>query len=91
VEITSSTPGQGNFPAHPVYLAPPMPWPFWRYMTDEDLWAQVAYVKHGIKAVSNKVPDSQEPPDHWASNYTPAVIGPYPLPGFPEANEQLKP
>ena len=27
VEITSSTPGQGNFPANPHYLAVPMPWP----------------------------------------------------------------
>jgi mono/diheme cytochrome c family protein len=26
VVITSNTPGQGNFPADPHYLAPPMPW-----------------------------------------------------------------
>lgn len=91
VEITSSTPGQGNFPAAPVYLAAPMPWFVFRHKTDDELWAIVAYIKHGIKAVSNKVPDSQGPPDHWASAYTPDQIGPYPLPGYPESNEQLKP
>lgn len=91
VVITSSTPGQGNFPAAPVYLAPPMPWPFWRHMTDEDLWAVVAYIKHGIKPVSNKVPDSEGPPPGWASIYTPDVIGPYPLPAYPSSNEEFKP
>lgn len=89
--ITSSTPGQGNFPAQPVYLTPPMPWPFWRHMTDDDLWAVVAYIKHGIKPVSNKVPDSEGPPTGWASIYTPDVIGPYPVPPFPGSNEQFKP
>jgi hypothetical protein len=68
-----------------------MPWPFWRYMTDADLWAVVAYIKHGIKPVSNKVPDSQAPPDHWASAYTPDKIGPYPLPAYPSSNEEFKP
>lgn len=46
--------------------------------------------KHGIKAVSNKVPDSQEPPDHWARNDTPAVIGPYPVPDSPLGNEEFR-
>ena len=36
VEITSSTPGQGNFPEHPDYLGPGMPWPAWRFMADND-------------------------------------------------------
>lgn len=88
VEITSMTPGQGNFPLHPKYLAPPMPWPSWRFMPDADLWAIAAYLKRGLKPVSNKVQDSDGPPDFWASAYTVEAIGPYPPPAFPTANEQ---
>lgn len=88
VEITSAVPGQGNFPAHPKYLAPPMPWPSWRHMTDQDLWAIAAYLKRGMKPVSNKVEDSEGPPDFWASEYTVEKIGPYPVPPFPTANEK---
>ncbi len=87
VEITSSTPGQGNFPEHPHYLAPPMPWPSWRYMPDADLRAIIAYLKHGVKPVVNKVPESEGPPDFWASAYTPDKIGVYPAPPFPAASE----
>jgi hypothetical protein len=87
VEITSSTPGSGNFPVHPHYLAPPMPWPSWRHMPDEDLMAIAAYLKHGLKPVRHKVPDSEGPPDFWASAYTVEEIGPYPAPAFPTANE----
>jgi hypothetical protein len=89
--ITSTIPGQGNFPAMPHYLAPPMPWPEIRNMSDEDLWAIVAYLKHGIKAVNNAVPDSQGPPDFWASSYTPDKTGPFPLPAYPAGNEVLAP
>ena len=88
VTITSTTPGQGNFPANPHYLAPPMPWPAWRHMPDADLWAIAAYLKRGVKPVSNKVPDSEGPPDFWASAYTPDRIGTYPAPAFPTANEK---
>jgi len=88
VTITSHTPGEGNFPANPRYLAPPMPWPSWRYMSDRDLWAIAAYLKRGLKPVSNMVPDSEGPPDFWASAYTPEKIGPYPAPPFPTASEQ---
>ena len=88
VDITSPTPGQGNFPAHPKYLAPPMPWPTWRHMPDEDLWAIAAYLKRGVKPVVNKVADSDGPPDFWASEYTVEKIGTYPSPAFPTANEQ---
>jgi len=88
VEITSMTPGQGNFPAHPKYLAPPMPWVSWRFMPDEDLWAIAAYLKRGLKAVSNKVEDSDGPPDFWASGYTVDKIGPYPAALFPTVNEK---
>jgi hypothetical protein len=89
VEITSNTPGVGNFPAHPKYIAPPMPWPAWRYMSDMELRAIAAYLKRAVKPVRNKVPDSEGPPDFWASEYTVAKIGPYPPPPFPAANERV--
>lgn len=88
VEITSTTPGQGNFPAVPKYLAVPMPWPSWRHMADEDLWAIAAYLKHGVKPVSNRVADSEGPPDFWAGEYTVAKIGTYPAAPFPTATER---
>lgn len=88
IEITSTTPGQGNHPANPKYLAVPMPWPTWRNMPDEDLWAIAAYLKNGVKPVSNKVADSEGPPDFWASEYTVAKIGPHPALPFPTANEK---
>ncbi|MEO5579750.1 MAG: c-type cytochrome [Gemmatimonadaceae bacterium] len=88
VEITSTIPGQGNFPAVPKYLAVPMPWPSWRHMSDDDLWAIAAYLKHGVKPVRNKVADSEGPPDFWASAYTVEKIGTYPAAPFPTANER---
>jgi mono/diheme cytochrome c family protein len=88
VEITSATPGQGNFPANPHYLAPPMPWGSWRHMSDEELWAIAAYLKRGVKPVSNKVADSEGPPDFWASAYTVAAFGPHPAAPYPTANER---
>jgi mono/diheme cytochrome c family protein len=89
VEITSTTPGQGNFPRVPHYLAPPMPWPGWRHMSDSDLRAIAAYLKRGLKPVTNKVADSEGPPDFWASAMTPETIGTYPAPAFPTANERM--
>lgn len=89
VEITSTTPGVGNFPAHPKYLAPPMPWPGWRYMSDPELRAIAAYLKHGVKPVHHRIPDSEGPPDFWASAYTVAEIGPYPPAPFPTKDEQM--
>jgi len=92
MEITSSTPGQGNFPEHPSYLAPPMPWSSWRHMSDADLHAIVAYLKHGLKPVRNRVPDSEGPPDFWAGGYQEfGVIGAYPAAPFPTANETAPP
>ncbi|HLK60765.1 MAG TPA: hypothetical protein VKU00_29650 [Chthonomonadaceae bacterium] len=91
VVITSTTPGQGNFPTTPHYLAPPMPWPSFRHLSDSDLWAIVAYIHHGIKAVSNVVPPSQGPPDFWASSYTDQAVGPPTFPPYPEGNEQFAP
>ena len=89
VTITSTTPGQGNFPENPRYLAPPMPWPGWRHMSDADLWAIAAYLKHGVKPVANRVQDSEGPPDFWASEYTVDKIGPYPAKAFPTDNERM--
>jgi hypothetical protein len=88
VEITSTTPGQGNFPANPHYLAIPMPWPAWRHMPDQELWAIAAYLKRGVKPVVNKVAESDGPPDFWASEYTVEKIGPYPAATYPTANER---
>jgi hypothetical protein len=91
VTITSTTPGQGNFPMRPHYLAPPMPWTGWRHMADAELRAIAAYLKRGLKPVVNKVPDSEGPPDFWASAMTPEKIGTYPGPAFPTENEQQPP
>ena len=87
VEITSTTPGQGNFPLNPKFLAPPMPWPSWRHMADDDLWAIAAYLKHGVKPLRNRVADSEGPPDFWADAYTLEKIGPRPALPFPAKNE----
>lgn len=87
VEITSTTPGQGNFPANPKYLAPPMPWNVFRHMSDEELRAIAAYLKRGLRPVSNRVPDSEGPPDFWASTWA-EIMGTYPAPAFPTANER---
>ena len=88
VAITSTTPGQGNFPANPKYLAPPMPWNAFRHMSDEELQAIAAYLKRGVRPVANRVPDSEGPPDFWASTWA-EMIGPYPAPPFPAAQEKL--
>jgi hypothetical protein len=85
VEITSTIPGQGNFPQVPKYLAPPMPWIAFRHMKDEQIWAIAAYLKNGLKPVSNRVKDSDGPPDFWASTYAADKIGAYPAPAFPAA------
>ena len=88
VAITSTVPGQGNFPLHPHYLAPPMPWMSWRNMSDQELYAIAAYLKDGLKPVNHKVQDSDGPPDFWASGYTVQAIGPYPVVPYPTANEK---
>jgi hypothetical protein len=91
VVITSTIPWQGNFPAEPHYLGPPMPWPSWRHMPDSELWDIVAYLPYGIKPVRHPVPDTQEPKDHWASFYVVKHLGPYPLPAYPAGNEEFQP
>lgn len=88
VEITSTVPGEGNHPANPKYLAPPMPWPAWRHLADEELWAIAAYLKNGVRPVANRVPDSEGPPDFWGEEYLTGKYGPYPAPPFPTQNER---
>lgn len=90
VEITSTTPGQGNFPAVPKFLAPPMPWPAWRHMSDVELWTIAAYLKRAVKPSNHQVADSEGPPDFWAGAYS-QFIGPMPSPAFPTANETVPP
>ena len=89
--ITGDTPGQGGFPAAPHYLAPPMPWTSTRHLADSDIWSIVAYLKHGVKPVANTVPNSQGPPDFWASSYTPDKVGPVDLSPYPAVGEQFTP
>jgi mono/diheme cytochrome c family protein len=91
VEITSGVPGEGNHPANPKYLAIPMPWPAWRHLSDEELWAIAAYLKIGVRPVRHRVPDSEGPPDFWLSAYAPEVFGTYPAPAFPTARERALP
>lgn len=91
VEITSNTPGEGNFPENPKFLAPPMPWPVFRHMQDEEIRAIAAYLKRGLRPVNHKVPDSEGPPDFWASAYTVEMMGPYPAAPFPTAREVRPP
>ncbi len=88
VEITSNVPGQGNFPANPKYLAPPMPWMAFRHMSDGELRAIAAYLKRGLKPVTNRVQDSEGPPDFWAGAYA-EIVGTHPAPAFPTANERI--
>lgn len=90
VDITSTVPGQGNFPETPKYLAPPMPWPAFRHMSDVELWAIAAYVKRGVKPQSNRVEPSEGPPDFWAGMYA-IIAGPPTSPAFPTDREQALP
>lgn len=80
---------QGNF------LNPNMPWPMFRNMTDDDLWAIVSYLKFGIKPVSNVAPPPLTfdgfpvPPQEIEPIFgLPGGNVPFPLPPFPTAQEQ---
>jgi cytochrome c553 len=88
IEITSSVPGEGNHPVNPKYMAPPMPWPMFRHRPDHELWEIAAYLKHGVRPVSNRVEDSDGPPDFWASEYADPKYGAYPMPPFPTTRER---
>lgn len=93
VEITSTVPGEGHFPAVPRYLAPPMPWPTFRHMPDQDLWDIAAYLKRGLRPVHNEVKESEGPPDFWAGFYADpmAGYGTYPAQSFPASQEAATP
>ena len=74
------------------YLAPPMPWPDFRNMTDADTWAMVAYLQ-SLKPATNAVPASEGPGDgpdgkpDWSSAYASLA----PLPAYPAATENNVP
>jgi hypothetical protein len=92
VDITGTTPGQGGFPEAPKYLAPPMPWPAFRYKPDVELWAIAAYLKRGLKPQTNKVEPSEGPPDFWAGLYTMfGATGAMTTPAFPTDREAAPP
>jgi hypothetical protein len=60
-------------------------------MHDNELQAIAAYLKRGLKPVTNKVAESEGPPDFWASEYLemPQLkIGPFQPPAFPTVNER---
>jgi hypothetical protein len=65
-----------------------MPWTAWRHLSDDELHAIAAYIKNGVKPRTNKVQDSDCPPDFWAGEYTVDKIGPYPAKPFPTDNEK---
>lgn len=93
VDITSTVPGEGNFPAVPRFLAPPMPWTAFRHMPEQDLWDIAAYLKRGVRPVSNEVAESEGPPDFWAAFYADPMVGfgSYPPPAFPTERETRTP
>jgi mono/diheme cytochrome c family protein len=89
LEVTSATPGAGGHPPSPDYLSPAMPWASWRHMSDEELWAVIAYLRFGVEPVENPIPEHESPPDLWASWSSEERIGPYPVAPFPTAREHL--
>jgi hypothetical protein len=88
-DISGTTPGQGNFPENPKFLAPPMPWPAFRHMPDVELRAIAAYLKRGLKPQTNKVEPSDGPPDFWAGLYDQVLMvgASATTPAFPTARE----
>src|SRR5690606_14646192 len=90
VGVTSATPGTGNHPAKPDYLGPTMPWVSWRYLSDQELWDIIAYLRRGVRPVSNLVQASEAPPDHWVEFYGMIETGEPTLPPFPTAAEELR-
>lgn len=93
VDISGTTPGQGNFPAAPKYLAPPMPWPSFRHMPDQEIRSIAAYLKRGLKPQTNRVEPSDGPPDFWAGLYEQVLMvgASATTPGFPTAREAAPP
>jgi hypothetical protein len=83
----ATRPDRATFPRARSTSHLPMPWPAFRHMSDDELRAIAAYLKHGLGPVENRVPDSEGPPDFWAEIWT-GMVGPYPAPAFPTANER---
>lgn len=90
VEVTSAIPGQGNHPSSPDYLGPVMPWVSWRYLSDQELWDIIAYLRRGVRPVQRMVQASEAPPDHWVEFYNTIQAGGPTLPPFPTAAEELR-
>jgi mono/diheme cytochrome c family protein len=90
IEMTSARPGVGNHPGQPDYLAPAMPWTSWRHMSDAELRAVIAYLRHAVRPVRNAVTPNEKPPHGWTEHFAESNIGPYPLVAFPTANEELR-
>ena len=68
------------------YLAPPMPWPEYQNMTDEDIRAVVAYLR-SIKAVSNAVPKNDNGSGGTVDTSIFYPVPPPTVPAYPGANE----
>jgi len=91
-DITGTTAGQGNYPESPKYLAPPMPWPAFRFKSDLEIKAIAAYLKRGVKPQTNKVEPSEGPPDFWAGMYQMfGALGAATQPAFPSEREAALP
>ncbi len=74
------------------YLAPVMPWASFRHKSDADLWAIVAYLKHGVGANANAVTANVGvPPDKWAGASSPGAVGPAQNPSYPAGAETFAP
>ncbi len=76
-----------TLPDDAVFLAPGMPWMELRHMPDQDLRDIIAYLRHGLKPVSNEVEDSDRPPEGWRGMYETMGAGTHPAAPFPTSNE----
>lgn len=69
-------------------LCPPMPWPAYRNLSDDDTWAIVAYLR-SLKPVSNAVPEIEGPGVAKGTHPDCSMFyqGMQPLSPYPAANE----
>jgi len=71
-------------------LCPPMPWPAFRYLNDQDLWAIVAYLV-SLKPVKHAVPDPEDarnPGMHADCSFFYKDLNPLPISPYPTPNEE---
>ncbi len=66
----------------------PGPVPAYRHLADDEIRAIASYLRNGVRPVSNRVPDSEGPPDFWGTEYTPDKIDMLPAPAFPTSRER---